>query len=52
MTRKDRKEMLTAMREKFILVSQSSGTELAFILANELGKGWYASHKKENEKSV
>lgn len=52
MTKKERKEMLTVMKEKFILVSQSAGRELAFLLANELGKGYYLSHKKENQKSV
>lgn len=49
MTRKEHKEMLLLMRTRFTMVSQSAGQILGFELANEFGKGFYESLKREKE---
>ncbi len=47
MTREEHKNMLLLMRTRFIMVSQSAGDWFAFELANEFGKGYYESLKRE-----
>lgn len=49
MTRKEHKEMLLLMRTRFTMVSQSAGRVFGFELANEFGKGYYLSLKREKE---
>lgn len=47
MTREEHKNMLLLMKTRFTMVSQSAGRVFGFELANEFGKGYYESLKRD-----